>query len=690
MAYFSDYIDLLVKVGDKRASTDPSFYWDWRDGQIITLRPVGGFTGKRDRQHHAVVRVKCGIAENLTKVTKFQDLKTSTEFLNLKKYIAPKSGSKLPWDFGYVGLDYFNTYRIRDWFLDFKDLLSKKILTQTQYEAIYDKSRQSDIIVLESDLTSYLKSEETDTRVSKDALEIASAIGTIDAGGTYTVGTSQTYSTLSSAIADLPADIGAITTPGNIIIQGNVDEPITESTAMTISLDTDVYTLTINAAAGVKHNGGAFGNGFRIDLTSYDSLKSSEASSGTTNNVIIQDLAIDASGTNNIGINIENCGDSGHIIVQRCIIKGDVDSSNGIVCFYNADNMIIRNNAVYGFTKDAVNLGFGIILNNSFNAKTYECYNNTVAKCYHGIGSDSSDTDGTLKVRNNLSLGNTAGDYMNTGNFDTIGKNVSGDSTSPDGATYQSWAGTANMVDYANNDFRLDADDATLNDADDLSAIGAPAQFNDDIQGQTRGWYSGCSAYIAAGGPYASSKSGSLTSSGSLLRAITAMYRSKFGSLTSIGAYARALNSFRSKAGDLTSSGAYSRLLTLLRSKTGSATFSGSYLRVLDFNRSKTGEISFSGIVTNVTDKTYSSAGVLAFTGSVTRSLLINRSKIGEISFFGSASVFGNEYAATGTLSLSGNVTREVGFRRGHSGTLSLYGDVPEAWKEMLFFGIRN
>ncbi|GAG74655.1 unnamed protein product, partial [marine sediment metagenome] len=105
----------------------------------------------------------------------------------------------------------------------------------------------------------------------------------------------------------------------------------------------------------------------------------------------------------------------------------------------------------------------------------------------------------------NLLFGNGT-DYVDAGGDAgvTSAKNVTQDSTSPDGATYQDWdpddpATPTCFSNYAGDDFTLDETEATLDDGDDLSGIGAPAEFSDDVEGNSRStWYIGASEFAAA------------------------------------------------------------------------------------------------------------------------------------------------------------------------------------------------
>jgi parallel beta-helix repeat protein len=484
-------MEILVKIGDKRHSYDPAYQWDFRDGHIINIRPDGYFDKSPIcRKHFAVIKTPYDYW-SLRGTTEWSS--TNSKVLELKKFIHPMCDGKNAWESGYIEPEKFTDYRTRDYFIDFKWMAQQGWMAQSLYDSIYDKSVEHRTIYIDRGISSYFFHEDLKTRVEKSALEIESSIGTIDAGGTFTVGDSQTYPDWSTAIADLPADIGAMTTPGNIILQGNTTEEITESTVLTISLDTDSYYIALNVHADHKHSGGAYGSGHSINLATSDYISLSEASAGTLNSVFVQDLAIDVSGSGNQGVYVGNGGDSGPAIIERNVFKGDGNSVEAVKHFYNYENAIIRNNVAYSFTG-----GNGIELDNRFGTTKLEVYNNTIDDC--DVGFYYQNGSGNTILKNNLVLGSGTSDYSGAGDADTTEKNVSGDATSPDGATYQSWAGTANMTDYANNDYRLDATDSTLDDGDDLSAIGSPAQFSDDIEDNARStWFIGVSEFVGTG-----------------------------------------------------------------------------------------------------------------------------------------------------------------------------------------------
>lgn len=501
-------MDILIKIGDKRPSTDPYFPYDWRDGQIIDVRPSGFFTGSRDRVHHCVITTQHDWVSVVGKSGQILLPENAKEEYWKKLLHQMDAGGKYDWD-AFFDLD--SIARRRDWFIDLKWMLGQGWIGQKQYNGVYDKTKEHDLIYIDRDPIDYIFSEIDHTRVEKTAKEINDAIGTIDAGGTYTVGTSQDYSTWSSAAADLPSDIGAMTTPGDITLQGNTAEIVVENSQIDITLDTDNYTLTLENHPDYAHSGKYDEtNDHVVQFGAGDKFKFDEASSGTLNSVIVRNMTFDIAGLHAVAVQPGNScfynSSYDGLIVENNVAVGNGANNYGFFYMYDhiqfCKKAIVRNNFIYNFGSSVHG---PIHLNNAqtFGATNdWRIYNNTVVDSYYGIRIVGTvGTSGNFEIKNNLVYNCTGDCYSVPGgwtNFDTS-KNVSSDSSSPDGATYQSWAGSANFTDYSGDDFTLGSDDTTLDDGDDLSSIGSPAQFDYDGTGQTRStWYVGASEYVSA------------------------------------------------------------------------------------------------------------------------------------------------------------------------------------------------
>jgi len=502
-------MEILVKVGDKREVGDFMRSYDWLDGQIISIRPDGYYKGTRTRKSHCVVSTQHDYKILIGYDTaKEAGTICGAKWLDLKKYISPYYNDKNKWDAGYTEPRSFASgdARKRDWFIDFKWMLQQGWITQKQYDSIYNKKEDHNLIYIDRDISTYIFNEDSRDRVEKTAEEIAKSVGTIQEAGTYTIGNTgagDPYDDWSDAEADLPADLDAMTTtPGSIVLQGNTTEEIVEAAGVTFTLDCGVnsYSLKCTVHANHKHNGGAYGSGHRISLTGYDEFEFDVASGGI-GNFTVEDLAFSCTGTNTRGVYFEDDQSTSALasnLVQRCVMVGDANSSAGVIQSGNYDYLVVRNNVCYGFTGSGDS---GMLFANEFTITTSYVMNNTCCKNDIGITNGGASTPFVTNGRfqNNLCYGNNSADFDCGAEWPTYTQNVSGDATSPNNK--DNWVGTANMEDYANNDFRLKTTDTTLDDGDNLSAIGSPEQFSDDIEDQARStWYIGASELPAAGG----------------------------------------------------------------------------------------------------------------------------------------------------------------------------------------------
>lgn len=123
-------------------------------------------------------------------------------------------------------------------------------------------------------------------------------------------------------------------------------------------------------------------------------------------------------------------------------------------------------------------------------------YNNTIIdNGAYGIYLAESAANNNIKIKNNIVSGHATADYDLT-NPDTTATNYSGDSTSPDGASYQ--GSTPTFVDAANDDYHLASGDDGSFEGTDLSSD-ADYAFSTDMEGVTRvDWDAGVDEYIAA------------------------------------------------------------------------------------------------------------------------------------------------------------------------------------------------
>jgi hypothetical protein len=388
--------------------------------------------------------------------------------------------------------------------VDFQELLNLGLISVSDYESIYDKSRTHNRIVLAGvhDVTAILKNEHTHSRLNptKDFTRGSIASGTYQIG----TGTGADYATVTTFEADIAAQL-----TGDLTGEHQAEETAI-SAVVTFDTDTNSHILKLTAESGAEHDGKWNTSTARINYGTYDYISLNEGTDGHLDDVIIEKLQIDNAGTSNYGIYILDGGNSGHLIIQKNIVKGDADSSCGIYCYYEATNVRIINNIVYDHSKATAN---GIMTFPEYAANVVLIANNTLIGNYNNLnqGEDSSARLANHTIKNNLCQADAGGsDYVDAGGgFGTTGYNVSEDATSPD-ASYQSKYLDTNSVfmNYAGDDFRLNpAGDATglaiLDDGEDLSGT-----FTDDVIGTTRvTWYIGAYELVTSSSSVSATKS---------------------------------------------------------------------------------------------------------------------------------------------------------------------------------------
>lgn len=180
--------------------------------------------------------------------------------------------------------------------------------------------------------------------------------------------------------------------------------------------------------------------------------------------------------------NLSNC------TIRYCIIRKtgtpSAGYSIGVYFFVNSNvsqSVYIYRNIVYGFSSGGTyNFGICVDASTSYANPSTIINNNTVYLCDANI--IQWDYDG-LTLKNNFCGGGASFDYYLSGATPTHSKNISSDSTSPDGASYQGKTAYSNYFqDYANKDFRTRPimSNILLRAGDNL---GSP--YNIDITGET-------------------------------------------------------------------------------------------------------------------------------------------------------------------------------------------------------------
>ncbi len=479
-------MQLLVKVRNKYPIGHPSYLKGWKDGQVIDIRPSGFY-----KKTGLVYKTHCVIETHHDYWTLRGDTdwkSTKASVYDLKKYLSPvDSQGKLKWESFYLKSE--ERIRCRDWFIDFKYLLDTSLINNATFDTIYDPSKNHSDIYIDRDLTSYLVHEDIETRIISPYSSLENSKEFI-ASGTFSIGSGLDYDTITAFEAAIDA-----TLTGNLTGEHNDEESVITGD---VTFDTDTtgttYLLKLTAQSGDEHNGTAYGNGARINYGTFDSITLAEGLAGTLDNMEVSNLALNAAGSGNDGVLINNGGDDGTLLCNRLLVQGDGDSDTGIEAVDAATNVMIRNCIVYSFGAEGINI------NASGAGVTQTLYNNTSVKNAFGIRQDNAGANPMRIAKNNLCQGNTT-DYSIDSAFDTIGTNVSEDATSPD-ASYQSKDLHTNTIfnGYATDDYTLDSGgDATnlaiVDDGENLSGT-----FIDDIIGQTRStWYIGASEIVTAG-----------------------------------------------------------------------------------------------------------------------------------------------------------------------------------------------
>jgi len=210
----------------------------------------------------------------------------------------------------------------------------------------------------------------------------------------------------------------------------------------------------------------------------------------------------DAKGT---GVVIRPEAEGGTIKVLNCLYRKtgtSTNSGNRGIDFNLSEStggtkLIAVNNIIYGPTN-----GSGIYCSTSV-SDTCIVYNNTVVNAGgSGIELLFYGSNDTIYVKNNLIQYSTNPDYYSesTATSFTSANNVTEDTSSPDGGTYQSKSAT--FVNSASKDFHLASGDTAAKDVGvDLSADGQ-FSFTTDIDNDTRTgtWDVGADEFISGGG----------------------------------------------------------------------------------------------------------------------------------------------------------------------------------------------
>lgn len=148
----------------------------------------------------------------------------------------------------------------------------------------------------------------------------------------------------------------------------------------------------------------------------------------------------------------------------------------------NNIRLTVVNNLIYDFRS------YGIFINHTGAGGTFVIYNNTICdNAGGGVYAAGNGSTESLFLKNNLICYNTGTQYTIDGsvwNTYTTSKNVTSDTSSPDGASYQSKS--PSFVDRPNDNYHLQSGDTACKDLGDDLTADAAYPFNQDIDLGTR------------------------------------------------------------------------------------------------------------------------------------------------------------------------------------------------------------
>ena len=240
---------IYVKAGDREKTTSLTYESSLRDGHVLEFRPdeeVGKMIG------YTIIAIRVPV--DFWEVRGSTDWKSTQQtVLDLKKYTNATVDGLYRWEIPNITEPVVPPLRC-DWFIDFKWLLDNNHITQPQYDSIYNFNEKTPVIDIPIDFTSFIFNEYDTTRL------IAGIQNMAWTAGTKTVGSSGAdYTTWKLALDDL----GTLT--GNATILGLTAGEILSNDVILINQNLAGYSITLGVTSGQEHNGGAYGNGARIN-----------------------------------------------------------------------------------------------------------------------------------------------------------------------------------------------------------------------------------------------------------------------------------------------------------------------------------------------------------------------------------------------------------------------------------------
>ena len=259
------------------------------------------------------------------------------------------------------------------------------------------------------------------------------------------------------------------------------DGTLTDQLSIGGSATSSSYFMKVTAPIGERHNGTA-GTGFTLTSTAMG--PSSSVISITDRYTIIEWIEITDWKAASFWIwtfGVILGSDSSYSHVRNILMYDVSETSSRIFGFYttdqNATNVYVYNNIIYGIKSGWNNNGVGIYY--PYKSDFYY-YNNTIYDCENGLW---INTDGsTVHVKNNISIGNAADDYVFQSTTDHD-YNASSDSTAT-GANSVTGITTAifESITAGSEDLHLVSGASTVRGA----GVNLYSTFTTDIDGDTR------------------------------------------------------------------------------------------------------------------------------------------------------------------------------------------------------------
>ena len=502
-----EYDEILVKIGQN--GDEPG---NAKDGDIVTVKPMGWPWGKMEYRDYVIVRVpKMTQKEREIFDKRFQSIGSQERVQVMENHQPPPQSQTEHLDGAYMrGLDYAALIKdervkiikknkdgleeettknelmkiIRDRskdnpIIDATELNLNEIIKQKEFALMYDKIKKGELKLALAELPADESVLAKDTRLAKRLEEKKSWLARVwdklvkparAATNTYSIGTSsRDYSTIQ---AWEDARDG-----GTDIEKGECYNDSTFTAGVTIdgtTGDADSY-MWLTVASGNRHSGTA-GTGVKVDMSSTGAV----ITTGDDYTIVewLEITGFGSSYAHDVGFWVDSASNT----IRNNIIHDEVADNRGQGVYLRASGSVVYNNIIYGGDiASSFNLG-GIYFTYSWGS----VYNNTI---YEITGPGIAVEGGyTISVKNNI-VSSAANCYIaySGGSFGTDSDsdyNIASDTTAPGSHSVQNATSYADYYSVITNDaedLHLKSGSIAINAGADLSAI-----FTTDIDGQTR------------------------------------------------------------------------------------------------------------------------------------------------------------------------------------------------------------